>query len=723
MYGSFTVKTGKECSMKKTAVVLSALMFLTVTGFGKFSPRVFAQAAAGSRAAAPVPEQERREQPGAPLPLKRIALFSSGVAYFEHAGVVQDSAVLTFPFRLEAVNDALKSLSIRDSGAAASPSVRYPSGETLRKTLRSLAVDFSVYTDTPAMLLRLRGEEIEVTGPVPLRGRILGVEYRPGGGEETPPEPWLSLLVREGGQEGIRLVSVKELGAFRFTNPAINADLVRALDLIMASRNADSRELEIHFSGTGSRNALVSYVIPAPVWKTSYRLDLSGPEGKALLQGWAIVDNDGDTDWRDVELSLVAGRPVSFIQNLYPPYYLDRPALPLSIAGIARAETWDTGYGRPEAAAAAVRKVPAPAPRAAYAEMDEASKLLETPAREMAEAAGGNALGKQAAETGAGSGAGSAFEFTVAKPVSLDRQQSAMLPLVASPVGVRKILILAGDRALGKSVHPALGLELHNDSGMRLPAGPVTVYDGGTYAGDALIEFLPEGERRLISYGEDLSVTGTAAASGARLVSAVTAEGGVMTISRRQIHERKYTVKNTSPGTRDLIIEHPVTGGASLAEPEKPLEQTAGAYRFAGTVKAGEEFVLTVREETPLSERVGLLQMRPETLLAYSTSQEIPQNVRTALRRAVELKKAADADQTAADETGRRREGRIGEQERIRANLEAAGNGTAQGQEYLRRLAALDGEIDRLAAELEAAWEKARESRKAYEDYLSSIRF
>lgn len=702
--------------MKKTAVFLSALAFLILTGGA-----VFAQAGAASRtaaqaiaqAAAPFPGQE---QPALSLPLRKITLFSSGVAFFEHAGVIQDSAVLTFPFRLEAVNDALKSLSIRDSGPAAAPSVRYPSGETLRKTLRSLAVDLSGNPDLAAILLRLRGEEIEVTGPVLLSGRILGVEYRPGGGEGAPPEPWLSLL----GQDGIRLINLKELGLFRFKNPGVNADLVRALDLIMASRNADSRELEIHFSGTGSRNAAVSYVIPSPVWKTSYRLDLSAPEGKALLQGWAVVDNDGDTDWRDVELSLVAGRPVSFIQNLYPPYYLDRPVLPLSIAGIARAETWDSGYG-PWDDSVMVTEARKAAPAPAFRDMSSLNGLMET--AETAWEASGVPAGALAAASDSGAAAGSAFEFTVAQPVSLDRQQSAMLPLVASPVTVRKILILAGDRAPGKSVHPALGLEVSNDSGMRLPAGPVTVYDGGTYAGDALIEFLPEGEKRLISYGEDLSVTGTAAVSGARLVGAVTAEGGVMTISRRQIHERKYTVKNASSETRDLIIEHPVTRGASLAEPEKPLEQTAGAYRFAGTVKAGEEFVLTVREETPLSEQVGLLQMRPETLLAYSTSQEIPQNVRTVLRRAVELKKAADADQAGADETGRRRDGRIGEQERIRANLEAAGNGTAQGQEYLRRLAALDAEIDRLAEEFEAAREKARESRKAWEDYLSSIRF
>ncbi|MDR2158728.1 MAG: DUF4139 domain-containing protein [Treponema sp.] len=698
--------------MREKVVFLFASILLMAAGTGRLAPGAFAQAAAqgaaASQAAGTAPEQS--------LPLRKIVLFSSGVAYFEHSGPIRDSAALTFPFRVEAVNDALKSLSIRDAGAPAadSPSVHYPSGETLRKTLESLAVDISGNPGMAEILLHLRGEEIEIAGPVPLRGRILGVEYRPDREDEPRrEEPWLSLL----GQEGIRLVNFKELGAFSFKNPGVKADLIRALDLITASRNAGSRELEIRFPGTGSRNAVVSYVIPAPVWKVSYRLDLSAsliPDGKALLQGWAIVDNDGDTDWREVELSLVAGRPVSFIQNLYSPYYLERPTLPLSIAGIARAETWESGYGQAAAAAAPeARQVPAPRLSNSFKERKVAADALTevpVPAEGMMETAGAAVLGDQ-------------FEFTIKKPVSLDRRQGAMLPLVESPVNTRKILILSGSQALGKSVHPALGLEITNSSGMKLPAGPVTVYDGGSYAGDALIEFLPEGERRFISYGEDLSVTGTAAASGVRLIGAVTAEGGVMTISRRQIHERRYTVKNSSPGMRDLIIEHPVTQGASLTEPKDPLEQTAGAYRFAGTVKAGEEFVLTVREETPLSERVTLLQMRPETLLAYSTNQEIPHNVRTALQRAVELKKSADADLAAAGETGSRRDGRIKEQERIRANLEAAGNGTAQGQEYLRRLAALDAEIDRLAAELEVAWKKAKESQEAYEKYLASIRF
>jgi len=48
-----------------------------------------------------------------------------------------------------------------------------------------------------------------------------------------------------------------------------------------------------------------------------------------LLQGWAIVDNTVGEDWNNVELSLVAGAPQSFIQQLSQPYYGRRAVVPL----------------------------------------------------------------------------------------------------------------------------------------------------------------------------------------------------------------------------------------------------------------------------------------------------------------------------------------------------------------------------------------------------------
>ncbi|MCL2127098.1 MAG: DUF4139 domain-containing protein, partial [Treponema sp.] len=279
------------------------------------------------------------------LPVTKISIFSSGLAYNEHSGTLNGPAAIPLPLKAEAVNDALKSLVINDP-ASANPSVSYRSEQTLIRTLQSLKIDLSDDPDIAGILHKLRGAEVEITVPSTVRGRIIGVESRQRtavSGDETS-DPWLSLYT----EQGIRMFNFMDIGAINFIDVQLGADLKRALDLIAQSRHSDTRELTVSLPGDGSRKVSLSYVIPSPVWKVSYRLDLGQDENaEPLFQGWAIVDNDGDSDWENVELSLVAGRPSSFIQNLYPPYYLSRPVLPLAIAGAAAAETHDTGYGAP----------------------------------------------------------------------------------------------------------------------------------------------------------------------------------------------------------------------------------------------------------------------------------------------------------------------------------------------------------------------------------------
>jgi hypothetical protein len=323
-------------------------------------------------------------------------------------------------------------------------------------------------------------------------------------------------------------------------------------------------------------------------------------------------------------------------------------------------------------------------------------------------------------ETAAGAAAGDQFEFTIKKPVTLNRGMSAMLPLAEGNIEARRLLIFSGANARGGNAHPRLGAEITNTTGMKLPAGPITVYDGGAYAGDALIEFWNENEKRFISFGEDLSVTGTVMDSASLTVNSVALSGGVMTINRGQIFLKTYTFKNSSSGPKRLMVEHPKTSGASLESPEAD-EQTPSSYRFIMTLSPGRELVLLVREERPLSERISLLQLGPETFLSYSGNREMPEQVRSALRQAVDLKREADAARTSLDELSGRRDHLVSDQDRIRKNLEAAGGQTQQGQEYLRRLSSLDNDLDSLNQDIDSARQRLRAAQKAYEKYLGGL--
>jgi hypothetical protein len=325
-------------------------------------------------------------------------------------------------------------------------------------------------------------------------------------------------------------------------------------------------------------------------------------------------------------------------------------------------------------------------------------------------------------QTASGSSLGDQFEFTIKNPVSLERRQSAMFPLVEGTVKAEKTLVLSGSRTLtGATIHPGICAELTNTSGMKLPAGPITVYDGGSYAGDALSEFFPENEKRLISYGDDLSVTGNSSYSGTRYVTAVNISGGVMTISRRQSHEREYTIRNASEEAKKIIIEHSITSGSELVEPKAADDRTANLYRFNQNLAAKTTLSFKVREESPVSERVTLAQLRPDAFLSYSTNQEIPANVRTVLARAIQLKKVADDATVAQAQLETQRSRLVSEQDRIRRNLEAAGNQSPQGQEYLKRLSDLDKEIDNLNANIDAAIKETERTKREYDNYLATI--
>jgi chromosome segregation ATPase len=196
-----------------------------------------------------------------------------------------------------------------------------------------------------------------------------------------------------------------------------------------------------------------------------------------------------------------------------------------------------------------------------------------------------------------------------------------------------------------------------------------------------------------------------------------------MTVTRSQIYESVYTLRNASAETKELIIEHPVSGGTTLAEPASADERTGTLYRFAQTLAANGTLSFTVREERPVLEQVVLARTQLDSWLSYTASEAIPANIKAALEKAVELKRALETERAALAELNARLERLTAEQARIRSNLEAAGTQSPQGQEYLRRLASTDGEIDGLYVKIDEAAAAVRAAERELDRYLSSLSF
>jgi hypothetical protein len=266
------------------------------------------------------------------LPVRRVVLYKNGVGYFEHTAHVHGTQELSIDFTTSQLNDVLKSLTAVDLGEGRVSSVRYNSIAPLDERLKTLRLPFGEQVTQAEYLAALRGARVEVrSGSGTAAGRLLSVEKnrRQRGKDDFEDVTSFSLVTDAGEMRNF------ELGAgtaVRIAERELTDEVGRYLSLIGSSRARDVRRMSFSATGSGDRDVFVSYISEVPIWKSTYRIlfsDKPGEKDKPLLQGWAIVDNTIGEDWKDVQLSLVAGAPQSFIQDISQPFYARRPVIPL----------------------------------------------------------------------------------------------------------------------------------------------------------------------------------------------------------------------------------------------------------------------------------------------------------------------------------------------------------------------------------------------------------
>ncbi|MBE3064838.1 MAG: hypothetical protein IMZ69_07455, partial [Spirochaetes bacterium] len=271
------------------------------------------------------------------VPLTNLVLFTSGVGFFQHEGTVEGNARMELTFSADQVNDLLKSLVLRDMDGGSIQSVTYSSRDPITRTLKSFSIDLTTNPTLAALLTQTRGEAVELTLSERLTGTIISIERREGqaGAKGYFAGEYLNLNT----QAGIRSIALSEIQGIRFLRKEIQDDLAQALQVLSSSHGIEKKKVVLHFTGSGRRRVRIGYILEAPVWKTSYRLVL-GEKDSHLLQGWAMVENTSDADWKEVGLALVSGRPITFVMDLYQPLYLQRPEVQLELYESLRPKTY-----------------------------------------------------------------------------------------------------------------------------------------------------------------------------------------------------------------------------------------------------------------------------------------------------------------------------------------------------------------------------------------------
>jgi hypothetical protein len=275
------------------------------------------------------------------LPIKRVVLYKNGVGYFEHLGQVQGNQEVAISFTSGQLNDVLKSLTVLDLNGGKITAVGYGSSAPIDRQIGDLRLPVGEKTSLMEFLEAIRGARIEVkSGQQSLSGRLLSIERKTRiAGGNTLEVDYLSLITESG---DVRTTELLPAFSVKLIDRGLSDKVERYLDLASASREPDTRRMSVSTEGSGDRSLFLSYISEVPVWKATYRIVLNPKQahGQPLLQGWAIVDNTVGQDWENVQLSLVAGAPQSFIQNLAQPFYTRRPVVPLSEALLMQPQTF-----------------------------------------------------------------------------------------------------------------------------------------------------------------------------------------------------------------------------------------------------------------------------------------------------------------------------------------------------------------------------------------------
>ena len=531
-----------------------------------------------------------------------------------------------------------------DEGGGRIAGVNYNSTTPLAEQLKTLSLGMTEDPTSTELFGALRGQRVEVTGgPISgggggtITGRLMSIESRTENTDSTDTTKtidrfYLTLVANTG---AVRVIELTPTLSVRPLDTSLQSQLDRYLELLASTHATGLRHLTLDSIGQGQRQLRVSYISEVPVWKSTYRIVFPREAtGNATMQGWAVVDNTVGADWDNVQLSLVAGAPQSFIQPLSQPLYARRAEVPIATELETTPQTHEAAdaNGQQQVNADSVEvsaKLSAPPP----APTPRASAQLAMKAR----ASGYGVAGMEGVGTGSGSGFSSGgsmgyavaaggvyrpsdaiaegdvstnafddfFEYALTQPVTIHKNESAMVPILQQDLPAEHVTLWSE-----KESTPLRAVWLENKSKLTLDSGSFSIFEAGEFAGEGLLDPIHPGEKRLLSYATDQAVR-------VRLTGSVTKRKlhhlaishGVLIQTYLDVVLHNYSVVNSADVERDVLIESPRYNngkGWSLGGDLKAAETTPTLYRFEVHVAPHSTGTLEVNEHGPIVTTVSL---------------------------------------------------------------------------------------------------------------------
>ncbi|MDR3754176.1 MAG: DUF4139 domain-containing protein [Terracidiphilus sp.] len=668
------------------------------------------------------------------LPVRKVVLYKNGVGYFEHAGAVSGNQRVTVDFTSAQLNDVLQSLTALDNKGGMIGAVGYNSTMPIAQQLTTLALGLKDYPATLEVYHAIRGQRVEVTGAgAPFTGRLVNIEFRKETDKNgvTSEDHYFLIVATDTG--ALRTAEITDAVSVRMIDPSLQKQFASYLEIVASAQDQQLRHLTLEDRGQGERQLQVSYISEVPVWKSTYRIVFPrDPNGNATVQGWAVVDNTVGVDWNNVQLSLVAGAPQSFIQPLSQPLYTQRPTIPIATVAQNAPITHDAAeFDKLEMAA----RLQAPASASQSVTVNASPMSIEA----LHGGPGGFARNSANVSVGSGGGMGSGygsgsggvyrasdviqagdvstnafddfFEYALTQPVTIHKNESAMVPILQQELPTTHITVWSDNHPT-----PLRAIWLENTSKLTLDSGSFSIFESGEFAGEGLLDPIHPGEKRLLSYAVDQAVkVRRGDFSQTRTLHHVAMHEGVLVETTSSVTDTTYTVTNAGDQTRAVMVEHTRQPRAELVSDEKPAETTATAYRFRTAVEPHKTADLHVRERADISEKIQIAEQSDNGDVLITTGNYSPALAQV-LKPAIDAQTALSDLNSKIDEVTEKQKTLADDENRYRENLKALKDNTT-AKRFVDELNQAEDAIDAARKE-QTDLEKQRDAAQAHLDVV-----
>jgi hypothetical protein len=497
------------------------------------------------------------------VPLRSVSLFKHGVGFFERSGKFKGPGEIELVCASSQMGAMLKSLQVTSEGGRNIAAINFETTKPIDVQVSEFGLELKGCKNLLDLIAKLKGTPVtvDVAGET-ISGRVLGsnesVQILE---DKTFVEQQLVIYTDEKNVRWLALPSVKHMA---INDQGLAEEIQTQLELLLqTSRKKDRQFVRVRIADEDEHTLTISYAIPSPAWKASYRLTLNG--GTELsIQGSALVENWQDDDWVDVKLKLLSAAPMGDTRGSHQ--WLGNaghqssptPSLKLERANAATSDS-TTAQSSPALQTASTAQLEEGKAEAAPSRNGQEGELLLSK----------NDGSEQTTDL---------FKFEIEAPVTVPRNGSALVPFLDKSIEGGALSIYDGS---SNHEFPSAVVRLRNDTGLTLPAGPLTIFDSNTYAGEAWLDALKPDDARSINYAMDLSVRATVQREqSCTPIWRVRAWHGHLYFDFKEQNTKTYNLQNLADSKKVVFIDHPFQPLQTYLGNDTPIETTDTYYRF-----------------------------------------------------------------------------------------------------------------------------------------------